>query len=136
MTRYIGNATTYISQAATNRFWNIDRIMFAMSPYLTDEETWKIVEELERMSASKTEGNFSPNDALNWVAEQLGGDRYQALCMAWTIDNQAAVTSIHSPEELREAWVHKLTMTEGTADEVRTNPNDYILIKTTRNTQH
>jgi len=127
-----GHASTYVSQAVTNKFYNVDRIMFAWSPYLTDEESWKIVTELEKMATSKTEGNFTASDALNWMAEQLGPERYQVLCHMWTLNNQNAITSLYRPEQLRSAWVHKITMTEATPEELARNPQNYIEIQTTR----
>jgi hypothetical protein len=125
-------AFTNVSVAATNRFWNIDRIMFGLSPYITDEESWKIVEELNKMGKSRTEGNFTASDALLWVAEQVGPDRWQAICQCWTMDNQNAIKKLYSPEQLRTAWVHKIFMTEGTPEQIRNNPRDYIEIQTTR----
>lgn len=131
-----GHASTYISREATTKFWNIDRIMFAWSPYLTDPEAWKIVDELEKMANSKYDGNFSANDAFNWMAEQLGPARYQALCQMWTMDNQAAIIATNNPEELREAWVHKITLTEeDDFDVIKANPYDYVLVRTTRDSQ-
>jgi len=130
--KLLGHASTYMSQAATAKFWNVDRINFALSPYLTDEESWRIVDELEKMAESKYEGNFSPDDAMNWMAHMVGPERWQAVTMMWIMDNQNAILKLHHPEELREAWVHRITMTEGTDDEVRNSPKDYILIRTTR----
>jgi len=126
----LGHAMTYISQAVTNKFYVVDRAMFALSPYLTFEEAEKIAVELERMATSKHEGNFSNSDAFNWLAQQLGPDRYQAVQMLWTLDNQLSIKRLYAPEQLRQAWVHKLTMTEGTPEEVRANPSNYIEVET------
>jgi len=126
----LGHAMTYISQAVTNKFYVVDRAMFALSPYLTFEEAEKIAVELERMATSKHEGNFSNSDAFNWLAQQLGPDRYQAVQMLWQLDNQLSIKRLYSPEQLRTAHVHKLTMTEGTPEEVRANPNNYIEVET------
>jgi len=126
----LGHAMTYISQAVTNKFYVIDRAMFALSPYLTFEEAEKIAVQLERLATSKHEGNFSNSDAFNWLAQQLGPDRYQAVQMLWTLDNQLAIKRLYAPEQLRQAWVHKLSMTEGTAEEVKANPDQYIEVET------
>jgi hypothetical protein len=123
---------SYVSQAATNKFFNIDRIMFGLSPYVTDEESWRIVEAMNQMAESKYEGNFTASDALLWVAEQLGPDRWQAVCMMWTLDSQNAIKQLYTPEQLRSAWVHKITMTEATPEELAANPSNYIEIQTTR----
>jgi len=128
----MGHATTYLSQQATDRFFNVDRVVFGLSPYLTDQESWRIVEEMEKMARSKYEGNFSADDAMNFVAEMLGPARWAAVTQMWNIDNQQAIQRVHAPESLRDAWVHYLTMTEGTPEEVARNPRDYILIKTTK----
>jgi len=128
----MGHAMTYVSQAVTNKFFVIDRAMFALSPYLTWDEAEKIALELERLGTSKHEGNFSSEDAFNWIAQQLGAERYAAVTQLWNIDNQQAIQRVHAPESLRDAWVHYLTMQEGTPEQVKRNPKDYILIKTTR----
>lgn len=125
-------AFSYVSQAATDKFWPIDRIMFAMSPYITDDESWRIVREMERMAKSKYEGNFTTQDAILWVAEQLGPERYQAITTLWAIENQNAIRAVHHPNSLREAWMHKITMTEGTEAEVRNSPGDYVSIMVPR----
>lgn len=127
-----GHAQTYVSQAVTNRFYNIDRIMFSWSPWLTDEESWRIVKNLERLATSSTEGNFTAGDALTWMAEQLGPDRYQALCHMWTLNSQTAIQQLYTPEQLRPAWIHKITLTEATQDQVALNPDLYVQIQTTR----
>lgn len=126
------SAQTYLSHTTTTRFHIVDRAMFALSPYLTFEEGEKVAIELERMGQSKTEGNFTDADAFNWLAQQLGGERYQAVMMLWTLDNQQAIQKLYAPEQLRPAWVHVLTMTEGTPEEVAANPKNYILIQTTK----
>jgi hypothetical protein len=128
----IGNAQTYLSKAVTDRFWIVDRAMFALSPYLTFDEAEKIAIELERMATSRFEGNFTHEDAFNWLAQQLGADRYAAVTQCWNIDNQQAITRLHSPEELRDAYVHVISMQEGTLEEVAANPKNYIKIQTTR----
>lgn len=127
-----GSAQSWVSAAVTNKFWVIDRAMFAMSPYLTDDESWKIVQELERMATSKLEGNFTGDDAINWLAQQLGAERYQAISMMWILDNQQAIQRLYKPEQLRDAWVHKITMTEATPEELEKNPKNYVKIQTTK----
>ena len=130
---YQGNATTYLSKTATDKFWPIDRIMFSMSPYITDAEAWQIVQEMEKMALSRYEGNFSQSDAFLWVAEQLGPERYQAVTTLWAIENQNAIRAVHTPGMLREAWMHKIAMTEGTEEQVRNHPGDYVSILVPRN---
>ena len=128
----MGHAQTYVSKKVTDRFWIIDRAMFALSPYLTWDESERIAMELERMAESKWEGNFTHEDAYNWLAMMIGADRYAAVTQMWNLDNQQAIQRVMAPETLRDAWVHVLSMQEGTDEEVRANPNNYILIKTTR----
>lgn len=137
MIRPQGHASTYLSSAATAKFFQLDRINFALSPYLTDEESWLIVDEMEKMAKSKYEGNFTPDDAMNWMAHMIGPARWQAVTMMWIMENQNALRRLHSPEELRDAWVHKITMTEEDDPSVlRAHPNDYILIQTTKAEYH
>jgi len=120
---------TRLSVGVTNRFYVIDRAMWALSPYISFEEGEKIALELERMATSKTEGNFTDADAFNWLAQQLGGERYQAVQMMWTLDNQHNIQKLYNPEQLRDAYLHNITHTEGTPDEVAKNPNSYTAIK-------
>ena len=131
-TSKLGNAMTYITAEATKRFHVIDRAMFALSPYLTDDEAWKIVTELERMATGTVDGNFTDRDAFNWLAYQLTPARYEALQMMWTLDNQNNITKLYAPEQLRPAWIHKITMTEATPEELVKNPDNYVRIQTTR----
>lgn len=126
------SAMTYASQEFTQKFWNLDRIMFSMSPYLTFEETDKIMDEMEKRAKSKYEGNWTVSDCIMFLREVLGNDRWNAMEMMWEMDNQNAIKRFNNPEDLREAYIHKLTMTEGTAEEVALNPDDYILITTTK----
>jgi len=130
--RKLGHAQTYVSQAVTNRFYVIDRAMFALSPYITFEEAEKICFELEKLAQSRTEGNFSSDDAFNWLAEQLGPARYQAVTMMWNINSQNAIKQVFTPEQLRPAFIHKITMTEATPEEYAKTPDNYIEIQTTR----
>jgi len=125
-----GHATTYLSKAVTDRFWVVDRAMFSLSPYLTFDEAEKIAIELERMATSKYEGNFTDADAFNWLAQQLGAERYAALCQIWIMDNQHNIAKLYKPEQLRKAWVHPITMTEATPEELAKNPSGYIEIDT------
>jgi hypothetical protein len=110
----------------------MDRILFNMSPYLTFEESDKIMYEMEKRASSKYEGNWTTSDCLMFLRETLGNDRWNALEMMWELGNQNAIVQYNNPEDLREAWVNKLTMTEGTAEQVKANPDDYILIQTTK----
>jgi hypothetical protein len=126
----MGHAFTYTSKQLTDKFYNLDRIMFSMSPFLTDDEAWLILTEAEKRAQSKYEGNWTAGDCIQFCKDLLGESRWEALEMAWEINSQNAVQELFAPEQLREAWVHKLSMTEGTAEEVALNPNDYIMIKT------
>jgi len=125
------DAFTRVSTEFTNKFYNMDQICFRFSPYLTFMEAETIVVEMEKRATSKYEGNWTTSDCIMFLRELLGNDRYNAIEMAWEIDNQAMITAYNSREELRTAYVHKLMMTEGTPEQVRANPNDYMEIKTT-----
>jgi hypothetical protein len=124
------SAFTRVSQALTNKFFNMDRIMVNWSPYLTYEESERIVVEMEKRARSKYEGNWTNSDCMMFLRELMGNDRVNAIEQSWLIDNQAAVEKFGGGL-LREAWVHKLSMAEGTPEQVRANPDNYILIKTT-----
>lgn len=126
------SAQIYASQAFTSKFWNMDRILFNMSPYLTFDESDKIMDEMEKRAKSKLEGNWTVGDCIMFLREVLGNDRWNAVEMAWELDNQAAIQQFNDPSSLREAWVHKITMKEVPAQEAQKNPDNYILIKTTK----
>lgn len=126
------SAFTYASQAFTRKFWNMDRILFNMSPYLTFEESDKIMDEMEKRAKSQLEGNWTVGDCIMFLRELLGNDRWNAVEMAWEIDNQAAIAEYNAPETLREAWVHKITMQEVPAEVGMKNPDNYIRIRTTK----
>ena len=126
------SAQTYVSQAFTDRFWNMDRILFNMSPFLTFEESDKIMDLMEKRAKSKFEGNWTTGDCLMFLRETLGNDRWNALEMMWEMSNQNAIVQYNNPEDLRDAYIHKITMTEGTLEQVAASPDDYILIQTTK----
>jgi hypothetical protein len=124
----IGPAMTHVSQDYTNKFWNMDRIMFAMSPFLTYDESDKIIFEMEKRAKSKLEANWTHGDCLMFLRETLGNDRWNAVERMWEIQNQNAVTQLFKPEELKETWVDPITMCE-VSDEIRAkNPGSYIQI--------
>jgi len=124
-----GFDTSIFSTAVTNRFYVIDRAMWSMSPYLTYEEGSKIALELEKMATSKTESNFTDADAFNWLAWQLGPDRYQAIQMMWHLDNQHNIEKLYAPEQLRDAYLHNITHQEAPAEVALANANNYTKIK-------
>lgn len=126
------SAQTYVSQEFTQKFWNMDRILFNMSPFLTFEESDKIMDEMEKRAKSKFEGNWTTGDCLMFLRETLGNDRWNALEMMWEMSNQNAIVQYNNPEDLRDAYIHKITMTEGTLEQVAASPDDYILIQTTK----
>lgn len=128
----MGHAFTYTSKQLTDKFYHLDRIMFSMSPFLTDDEAWLILTEAEKRAQSKLEGNWTAGDCIQFCKDLLGEARWSALEMAWEINSQNAVTQLFAPNELRDCWVHKLSMTEGTPEQVQANPADYILIQTTK----
>ena len=125
----IGNAMTYASQAFTNKFFNMDRIMFSWSPYLTDEETWKIMDQMELRAKSQLEGNWTAGDCLMFLRETLGNDRVNAIERMWEIENQNALLAVFSPDELKETWVDKVSLCEVSNEDYLKNPNNCILIK-------
>jgi hypothetical protein len=126
------SAQIYASKQFTDKFWNMDRILFAMSPYLTFDESDKIMDAMEIRAKSQYEGNWTHTDCIMFLRETLGNDRWNALEQMWLLQNQQAVIGLFAPEQLRDAWVHTITMSEGTPEEVRANPDSYILIKTTK----
>lgn len=131
----VGHAFTHVSQAFTNKFWAMDRIMFAWSPYLTDDESWKIMDAMELRAKSKYEGNWTTGDSMMFLRELLGNDRVNAIERTWEIDNQNAILSQFAPEELKETWVDKLSLCEVSQEQRDANPNNYILIKIPKSNQ-
>ena len=125
---FTGHAQTYVSQDFTNKFWNMDRIMFAMSPFLTYEESDKIMIEMEKRAKSKYEGNWTHSDCLMFLRETLGNDRWNAVERMWELQNQNAVKQLFNPEDLKETWVHPLTMCEVDEATRAKNPGEYIQI--------
>lgn len=131
----IGHAFTHASQAFTNKFWNMDRIMFAWSPYLTDDESYKIMDEMEKRAKSRLEANWTTGDCLMFLRELLTNDRVNAIERMWEMDNQNAILSVFAPDELKETWVDKLTLCEVTAEQYKANPQNCVLIKLPKTNQ-
>jgi hypothetical protein len=125
------SAQTLASQAFTKKFWIMDRILFNMSPFLTFEESDIIMTAMEKRAQSRHEGNWTTNDCLMFLRELLGNERWNAIEQMWEMNNQQAIIEYNAPETLREAWVHKLTMTEETdLNIIKAKPASYVLIKT------
>ena len=124
----VGSAMTHVSKAYTDKFWNMDRIMFSMSPFLTYDESDKIIIEMEKRAKSKLEANWTHTDCIDFLRQTLGNDRWNALERMWELQNQNAVKQLFTPEQLRETWVDPITMCE-IDDETRSkNPGSYIQI--------
>lgn len=123
------SAMTYASKEFTDRFWNMDRIMFSMSPFLTYEETDKIMAEMEKRAASKLEGNWTNSDCIQFLRDVLGNDRWNALERMWEINSQNAMKQLYTPDQLRDTWVDPITMCEVSDEQRLTNPGNYILIQ-------
>ena len=130
-----GHAFTHVSQALTQKFFNMDRIMFAWSPYLTDDESYKIMDEMEKRAKSKLEGNWTTSDCLMFLRELLTNDRVNAIERMWELDNQNAILSVFAPDELKETWVDKITLCEVSQEQRDLNPNQYVIVKIPKTNQ-
>jgi len=124
----VGSAMTHVSQAYTSKFWNMDRIMFSMSPFLTFEESDKIIIEMEKRAQSKYEANWTTSDCLMFLRETLGNDRWNAIERMWELQNQNAVKQLYSPDELKETWVDPISMCEVDDFTRSLDPSKYIQI--------
>lgn len=124
----VGSAMTHVSKAYTDKFWNMDRIMFSMSPFLTFEESDKIIIEMEKRAQSKYEANWTTGDCIMFLRETLGNDRWNAVERMWELQNQNAVKQLYSPDELKETWVDPLTMCEVDDFTRSLDPSKYIQI--------
>lgn len=124
-----GHAMTYASQSFTQKFFNMDRIMFAWSPYLTFEESDKLMDQMELRALSQYEGNWTAGDCMMFIREQLGNDRVNAIERMWEIDQQTAIQSVFTPDDLQDTWVDKITLCEVGEAQRALNPNQYIQIK-------
>jgi len=131
----IGHAFTHASKAFTDRFWNMDRIMFSWGPYLTDDESYKIMDEMEKRAKSKLEGNWTTSDCLMFLRELLTNDRVNAIERMWELDNQNAILSVFAPDELKETWVDKITLCEVSQEQRDLNPNQYVIVKIPKTNQ-
>lgn len=131
----IGHAFTHVSQALTKKFYNMDRIMFAWSPYLTDDESYKILIEMEKRAQSRLENNWTTGDCLMFLRELLTNDRVNAIERMWELDNQNAILSVFAPDELKETWVDKITLCEVSQEQRDKNPNQYVVVKIPKTAQ-
>jgi hypothetical protein len=78
-----------VSTAFTDKFFNLDRILFKLSPYLTEEESWKILDTMELAAQSKYEGNWTEADCWSFLRDQLGADRVTLITMMEAADKLA-----------------------------------------------
>jgi hypothetical protein len=118
------------SVAFTNKFAIMDKMLNQMAEFLTMDEVDTIVKQMEIRTKSKLEGNWTLGDCIQFFKDTLGVDRYDTIRNLWILDNQGAIAAMHKPEDLKEIWIHKLTLREPLHDgEVGRSPDSYMLIK-------
>lgn len=89
-----------ISVKATNKFAALDRIMFRWSPYLTQQESYRILDTMELWANSNYEGNFTEADNYEYLKRTLGQERFDLICLMENIDNQKAALSFNGDNQL------------------------------------
>jgi hypothetical protein len=104
-------------------------MMNQLAVYLTFEEVDKLLADMEVRTKSKLEGNWTMGDCIDFFKQSLGSDRYDMLRNLWILDNQGMISSHNKPEELREIWIHKLTMLETEESIALRNPTQYVQLK-------
>lgn len=90
----MSNPFLNVSTAFTDKFFNLDRILFKLSPYLTEQESYKILDTMELAATSKYEGNWTEADCWSFLRDQLGADRVQFITMLEQSDKEADVAKI------------------------------------------
>jgi len=75
-----------MSVAATSKFAGLDKILFRWSIYLTQEESYRILDTMEIWAKSKYEGNFTEADNYDYLRKTLGQDRFYLIQMMERID--------------------------------------------------
>lgn len=64
-----------LSVAATTKFKHLDRVLFHLSPYLTQAESYKILDHMETYANSSLEANWTESDTYMFLQAVLGKDR-------------------------------------------------------------
>ena len=113
----------------SRKFSLLDAAANALCEYMTFEEVDKFLALTDKLAGSKQEGNWTATDVKTFFNEFLGEERYAMIQNMWVMENQHLVSEYTKQDELKEVWVHKLTMFEATPDEVRNNPDNYIAIR-------
>jgi hypothetical protein len=81
-----------VSQAFTDKFHNLDRILFGYSPYLSLSESYRILDLMEVAAKSKYEGNWTTSDCYQFLRDVLGSDRLMFIDMMLRRDATEAQT--------------------------------------------
>lgn len=90
----MSNPWLNISKAATDKFWHLDRQIFRLSPYLTDKESYAVLDQMELAAASKYEGNWTESDTFQFLQDVLGKERLQLIEMMYQADQATAVANV------------------------------------------
>ena len=117
------------SSAFSNKFDLLDKMLNQLTPYLTFEEVDKLLVDMEIRTKSKIEGNWTMGDCIDFCKQSLGSDRYDILRNLWIMDNQGMIANHNKPEELREIWIHKLTLQEAPEWIALAKPDQYTQLK-------
>jgi hypothetical protein len=94
MTKPILNPYLNVSTAFTDKFLELDRIMFRWSPFLTLEESYKVLDTMEIYAKSKYEGNWTTADCYDFLKRTLGEERFLMVNMMEQVDNQANIQKV------------------------------------------
>ena len=84
---------------------------------------------MEKRTKSKYEGNWTMGDCIQFFKDALGTDRYDMIRNLWILDNQQMIEAYNEPDNLREIWIHKITMQEVPQDKALKDITNHINIK-------
>lgn len=70
----------------------LDKMVAELSQHLSPIELDMIIDKMAILSTSKWDVNFSVSDAVTWISDVIGQERYQRAKNDWSTANQKSLT--------------------------------------------
>lgn len=85
----------------------LDKIVAELSQHLSPIELDMLIDKMAVLSTSKWDVNFSVTDAVTWISDIIGQERYDRAKQAWSAANQKSLT-VFGNRKYRDKKTHIL----------------------------
>lgn len=85
----------------------LDKMVAELSQHLSPIELDMLIDKMAVLSTSKWDVNFSVTDAVTWISDIIGQERYDRAKQAWSTANQKSLT-VFGNRKYRDKKTHIL----------------------------